>query len=97
MIHFLRNQRNQTIIECEVYNDDLSTGTNIGNYSMMLIDLHNKDLHYPFINDISQLDEIRGWWWERVKDSGKYKSIDDFVKEKFIEVAKKYDLNYVTD
>jgi hypothetical protein len=97
MIHFLRNQRNQTIIECEVYNDDLSTGTNIGNYSMMLIDLHNKDLHYPFINDISQLDEIRGWWWERVEDSGNYKSIDDFVKEKFIEVAKKYDLNYVTD
>jgi hypothetical protein len=97
MIHFLRNQRNQTIIECEVYNDDLSAGTNIGNYSMMLIDLHNKDLHYPFINDISQLDEIKGWWWERVKDSGNYKSIDDFVKEKFIEVAKKYDLNYVTD
>ena len=97
MIHFLRNQRNQTIIECEVYNDDLSTGTNIENYSMMLIDLHNKDLHYKFISDISQLDEIRGWWWEMAEDSGNYKSIDDFVKEKFIEVAKKYDLNYVTD
>jgi hypothetical protein len=97
VIHFLRNQRNQTIIECEVYNDDLSTGTNIENYSIMLIDLHNKDLHYPFISDISQLDEIRGWWWERVKDSGKYKSIDDFVKEKFMEVAQKHNLNYVTD
>jgi hypothetical protein len=97
MIHFLRNRRNQTIIECEVSTDDLSSATNIENYSMMLIDLHNKDLHYPFINDISQLDEIRGWWWEMAEDSGKYKSIDDFVKEKFMEVAKKYDLNYVTD
>jgi hypothetical protein len=29
--------------------------------------------------------------------SGDYKSIDDFVKEKFMTVAKKYDLNYVTD
>jgi len=26
-----------------------------------------------------------------------YKSIDDFVKEKFMAVAKKYDLNYITD
>lgn len=97
MIHFLRNQKNQTIVECEVYGNDLSAGTDIENYSVMLIDLHNGDLHYPFINDISQLDEIRGWWWEMAKDSGKYKSIDDFVKEKFIEVAQKHNLNYVTD
>jgi len=97
MIHFLRNQRNQTIVECEVYGNDLSAGTDIENYSVMLIDLHNRDLHYPFINDISQLDEIRGWWWEMAKDSGEYKSIDDFVKDKFIEVAQKHNLNYVTD
>jgi hypothetical protein len=63
----------------------------------MLIDLHNNDLRYPFINDISELDQIRGWWWEMAMDSGDYKSIDDFVKEKFMTVAKKYDLNYVTD
>jgi hypothetical protein len=97
MIHFLRNKINHTIIECEVYKDDLSAGTNIENYSMMLIDLHNNDLRYPFINDISELDQIRGWWWEMAMDSGDYKSIDDFVKEKFMTVAKKYDLNYVTD
>ncbi len=97
MVHFLRNESNRTIIECEVYKDDLSAGTNIENYSAMLIELHNKDLHHPFISDISQLDQIRGWWWEMAKDSGNYKSIDDFVKEKFMEVAKKYDLNYVTD
>ncbi len=97
MVHFLRNENNRTIIECEVYKDDLSAGTSIENYSTMLIDLHNKDLHHPFISDISQLDQIRGWWWEMAKDSGNYKSIDDFVKEKFMEVAKKYDLNYVTD
>jgi hypothetical protein len=97
MIHFLRNKINHTIIECEVYKDDLSAATNIENYSMMLIDLHNNDLHNPFISDISELDQIRGWWWEMAEDSGDYKSIDDFVKEKFMAVAKKYDLNYVTD
>jgi hypothetical protein len=97
MVHFLRNKQNRTIIECEVYNNDLSSSTNIGEYSKMLIDLHNKDLHYPFISSISDLDEIRGWWWEQAEDSGNYKSIDEFVKEKFLEVAKKHNLNYVTD
>lgn len=96
MIHFLRNDKNRTIIECEVYNDDLSASTNIEEYSKMLIDLHNKDLHFPFIQAISDLDEIRGWW-EQAKSSGEYKSIDDFVKEKFLIVANKYKLNYITD
>ena len=63
----------------------------------MLIELHNKDLHYPFMKDMSELDEIRGWWWEMAKDSGDYKSIDDFVKEKYMEVAEKHNLYYVTD
>ena len=98
MTHFLRNDKNRTIIECEVYNNDgLSTATNIEEYSNMLIDLHNKDLHYPFIQAFSDLDELSGWWWEQGEDSGEYKSIDDFVKEKFLEVAEKYNLNYVTD
>lgn len=97
MVHFLRNTLNRTIVECEVYGNDLSAGTNIKEYSAMLIDLHHKDMHYPFIQAIADLDQIRGWWWEQAEGSGEYDSIDDFVKEKFLEVAKKYDLNYVTD
>ena len=97
MIHFLRNDKNRTIIECEVYNDDLSSSTNIEEYSKMLLDLHHKDLHYMFIQAISDLDEIRGWWWEQGNESDDYESIDDFVKEKFMSVAKKFKLNYVTD
>lgn len=97
MIHFLRNDKNRTIIECSVYNGDLSAATNIEEYSKILIDLHNKDLHYPFIKVMSDLDEIRGWWWEQEEDSGNYESIDKFVEEKFLEVAKKYNFNYVTD
>jgi hypothetical protein len=97
MVHFLRNDKNRTIIECEVYKDDLSSSTNIEEYSKMLLDLHHKDLHYIFIQSISDLDEIRGWWWEQAVDSGDYESMDDFVKEKFLSVAKKFKLNYVTD
>lgn len=97
MVHFLRNDKNRTIIECEVYNDDLSSSTNIEEYSKMLLDLHRKDLHYMFIQAISDLDEIRGWWWEQGSESDDYESIDAFVKEKFLSVAKKFKLNYVTD
>jgi hypothetical protein len=97
MVHFLRNDKNRTIIECEVYNDDLSSSANIEEYSKMLLDLHRKDLHLVFIQAISDLDEIRGWWWEQGNESDDYESIDDFVKEKFLSVAKKFKLNYVTD
>lgn len=97
MIHFLRNEKRRTIIECEVSNNDLSTSINIEEYSKMLIDLHNNHLHLPFMRKFSELDEIRACWWEQAKDSGEYKSIDDFVKEKFLEVARKYNLFYVTD
>lgn len=96
MVHFLRTQKNRTIIECEVYTDDLSSAMYIEEYSMMLINLHNNDLHYPFIRAISDLNEIRGLWWEQAEDSGKYSSIDEFVQEKYLEVAKAYNLNYVT-
>jgi len=97
MVHFLKNDKNRTIIECEVYDDDLDSSANIEEYSKMLLDLHRKDLHLVFIQAISDLDEIRGWWWEQGKESDDYESIDDFVKEKFLSVAKKFKLNYVTD
>ena len=102
MTHFLRNEQNRTIIECEVYNNDLSAATNIGEYSKMLLDINKKgyvSTSTPeiFIQSISDLDEIRGWWWEGAEDSGNYTSIDDFVKEKFMKVAEEFELAYVTD
>ena len=93
MVHFLRNKENKTIIECEVYNDDLSSSVDIREYTKMFLLL----LDNTFMESIAELDEIRGWWWEQAKDSGEYKTIDEFVKEKFLWVAKEFDLNYVTD
>ena len=94
MIHFLRNEKNRTIIECSVYNDDLSAATVITEYSEMLLNVEDKK---SFIEDISALDEIRGWWWEKEMDFGDWKNIDDFVGSKFKEVARQWNLNYVTD
>lgn len=97
MTHFLRNKKNQTIISCDVGNDDLSSAIDIEIFSVMLIDQYNLNEHAKLIREFSDLDEIRGWWWEQAKDSGEYESIDMFVKEKYLNVAKIYDLNYVTD
>ena len=94
MIHFLRTQQNRTIIECEVYNDDLHTATNISEYSRFLLDSICQE---EIIEDFDSLDQIRGWWWEREEPFGDWASIDEFVKTKFIEVAERYNLRYVTD
>lgn len=93
MVHFLRNKKNKTIIECDVYGDDLNSSVDIREYTKMFLLL----LDNTFMESIAELDEIRGWWWEQAKDSGEYKTIDEFVKEKFLWVAKEFDLNYVTD
>ncbi len=94
MIHFLRTQQNRTLIECEVNNDDLHASTNLTEYSLFLLNSENKD---KIISDFSSLDEIRGLWWEKEEMMGDWVSIDEFVKTKFIEIADKYGLIYVTD
>jgi hypothetical protein len=94
MVHFLRNSENRTIIECEVYDNDLHSATNIENYSKMLLYLGKfKFLSQNlFITDISNLDEIRGWWFEsQIQDE--YESIDKFIEEKFMKVADKWSLS----
>lgn len=99
MVHFLRNKNNRTIIECEVGNADLHSSIDVEVYTKEFI-IHytnSNSMANDFMSDISNLDEIRGWWWEKEQDSGDWKSIDDFVKTKFIEVAKKWELNYITD
>lgn len=99
MVHFLRTEKNITIIECEVTKSDLSAATNIDEYSKMLLWIHSEDKSktQDFINDFSNLDSIRGWWWESEEMMGDWESIDSFVKAKFKEVSEKWNLRYVTD
>lgn len=104
MVHFIRNNENRTIIECEVvtHKNDLSAAVNIREFVAKMKELH-KWIQDDFTEDIASLAEIRGWWWEQAEDSGDYASIDDFVSEKFKAVVNKYNngdfehLIYVTD
>ena len=99
MVHFLRTQNNRSIIECEVYGEDLSSSVNILEYSRMLLSLNESDKLSArlFLKDIDSLSEIRGEWWEVEKMSGKWKSADEFVNERFTLISNKYELNYITD
>lgn len=93
MVHFLRNNINRTVIECQVTKTDLSSAVDIFQYSNMLL---GSDFQDTLIKDIGVLNEIRGTWWEHEKDFGDWKSIDDFVASEFKRVAKAYHLNYIT-
>lgn len=101
MVYFLRNNRNRTIIECEVINhkNDLSAAVDIKTYSEYLLGITHYDglSQQSFVDDIASLADIRGWWWEQAEDSGDYASIDEFVAEKFQEIANKYNLVYTID
>lgn len=104
MVHFIRNSTNRTIIECQVSKDDLSASVNIKEFVNYLNDLHKWDRD-SFTEDIHDLNEIRGWWWEYAKTVARYASIDDFVAEKFKEVVETHNENkeediclvYITD
>ena len=99
MVHYLRTSHGRTIIECETSEKDLSSSVNVQEYSRMLLNLSeaNKSYAKSFLEEISDLSEIRGSWWEMAEDSGKWKSIDDFVSNQFKEIASKWGLNYITD
>lgn len=99
MVHYLRTSGGRTIIECETSERDLSSSVNVQEYSRMLLNLSeaNKGYAKSFLQEISDLDEMRGQWWEMEEDSGKWKSIDDFVSHQFKEVSSNWGLTYVTD
>jgi hypothetical protein len=99
MIHFLRNNKNRTIIECETTKNDLSCAVDLELYSKMLLEYANDDkqLLRPevLIEDFSRLYDLRRIWFEN--DPEENESIDDFVKQEFEGVALLWDLCYVTD
>ncbi len=93
MTHYLRTKRNETIVECEVSIDDLSSAIEIVEYSLLLL---GQDKPNIFIYDFDEILNIRREWFEREMDSGDWGSINEFVSAKYGMMAKKHDLNYIT-
>jgi len=107
MILFLRDKNNNTIvdIECYVKNDDgayieLYSSIDIHRYSFFL--LENQDRKSEIITDFSDIDELRGWLWERYfmgtkNDPEKYYEVIEILRKLLKAVAEKYKLSYVED
>lgn len=96
MVHFIRDERNRTIIECETTNklnkeQDLHSYIDVAEYSDLL---HFNSERFNEIKwDFDSLHNLRREWFEGFHDG----SMDDFVKDNYSRIAKKYSLNYVTD
>ncbi len=94
MVHFLRDENNRTLIECETYDKDLSTVINVYNYSFYLLNKVAPDDRVIFVASFDYLSEIRGAYFENDLDT---QTAQEFVAEEFKDMAKKWNLNYVTD
>jgi hypothetical protein len=108
MILFLRDKNNNSIvdIECYVKTEDgnrfveLHAAVDIHRYSFFL--LENQDRKAEIISDFSEIDELRGWLWEKYFMAGKnnpdkYDDVIAILRSMLQGVAGKYELNYVED
>lgn len=96
MVHYLRDERNRTIIECETFNKlgkdkDLSSSIDVAEYSDLLH--FNQDKFNEIKWDFDSLHNIRRDWFEGFHEC----SMEEYVKNQYSRVAKKYNLNYITD
>jgi len=108
MILFLRDEKNNSIVdlECYVKTEDgnryveLHSSVDIQYYSIFL--LNNLDRKIEIISDFSSIQELRGWLWERYfmggdNDPEKYNDVIAELRKMLKAVASKYDLGYVED
>ncbi len=93
MIHFLRNHRGHTMVDCEATPDDIGCVVDIETFSDYLLGLDPDDQPL-FIRDMAGIQEIRGWYHEMVRDKC---TPDELAKEVFTKLAEKWNLAYVTD
>ena len=108
MILFLRNDKNESIvdIECFVKTEDgrkfveIHANVIIEPYSRFL--LENVDRAEDIISDFSKVSELRGWLWESYfmggdNDPEEYDNIIKILREELQKMAEYYKLDYVED
>lgn len=99
MTYFIRTKDNKTIIDIDFFKnetiDDVSSVVDLIGYTETLLSLPKEKLHL-FCFDMSQLQEIRGIWFEGFVN--KYKDgIKNFAKEFMLMMCEKWDLCFVED
>lgn len=102
MTLFLRNKDNRTIVDIELNEGknglDLRVATDIETYSEIL--LENLDRQEEVVKDFSEIDNLRGWFFEvfmEMTDKPDITKAQTEIKKTLIPVAEKYNLFYVID
>lgn len=110
MTHYLRNNDNDTVVDIETTKDDLDCVVSIKYFAKLLDQFDMRDnkfnnamsdfigrgLKEQVVDDFSQIQEIRSWYFESVEPTG---TPDEFVGKILKYYAKKYEdkLFYLTD
>jgi hypothetical protein len=107
MILFLRNNKNESIVDLEVWVKNEDNNQFIEIHSAVIIETYSKflvknlDRKTEIIRDFSAIDELRGWLWEKYfngsNDIEKYGDVLKILRQTLKSVAEKYDLIYVED
>lgn len=110
MILFLRDEKNNTILDLEVWVKtedshsfvELSSSVDIRNYSLMLIKNTDKEKQLEMIADFDELSELRGWLWEvffmvKNNEPKEYYSVVKELRTILKKVGDKYGLFLIED
>lgn len=104
MTLYLRNQKNQTIVDIEFYKKEnyleLKSVIVIDTYSEFL--LSNLDRKNEIIKTFDYLSELRGWLWEiyfmkKRNTIEKYNDVLSTLKIELKRIAKEFNLLFITD
>ena len=93
MTHYLRNNDNKTVVDVQTTQVDIRCVIVIKEYSALLLAFGFGD-PYEFIDDMSQLQELRGEWFENPNQK---ETPDEFVEKRLKAIAEKWDMVYATD
>ena len=113
MTYFLRDNKNNTIIETECWIEredggggfkfsEISSALNIVYYSKFLVE--NKNNASNVVSIIDSIYELRGWLWEfyfmNKNNNGNEKDhdlINEHIKDMYVNAARILHLNFVSD
>jgi hypothetical protein len=104
MIHYLRNERGDTLLDLEVYTDDGTTDVrsdvNIHEYTDFLLS-HEDDKDKQKIKMVfDKLSEARGWYWEvyreRINKNPTIKDVEAMIGLMVQSAAGVTKLDYIT-
>lgn len=94
MIHFLRNQNNQTIIEAEAWDKDFHTSIDLIIYSNELLSLESLDLQKEWVMNIYYAYDLREIYWNLTQQE---EPLEEYVAKHYKELAAKWNLIYTVD